>query len=299
MKIVGSRFLDPQILAKLPNLELAARKLVEGLFVGYHKSPDFGYSVEFVDHREYVHGDDLRTVDWKVWARRNKYFVKRFEMETQLKGTVLLDISRSMDFGEGRMTKLAYGSFLAASIAYLLIHQNDMAGLVTFDDKIHDYLPARGGRLHLRTILHALSLVQPGPATDVPAICLRLADRIKSRGMVIVISDLLDDPARVIRALQAFQHKKHDVAVFHVMDDAEIDLPYQELANFRDMESGRRLAVDPGAFRSKYTQRVADFLREIREGCQRSNVDYHLVRTSMPIEAVIGKFMAFRAGRSR
>ncbi|HWE04841.1 MAG TPA: DUF58 domain-containing protein [Tepidisphaeraceae bacterium] len=299
MKIVGSRFLDPQILAKLPNLELAARKLVEGLFVGYHKSPDFGYSVEFVDHREYVQGDDLRTVDWRVWARKNKYFVKRFEMETQLKGTVLLDISRSMDFGENRMTKLSYGSYLAASIAYLLIHQNDMAGLVTFDDKIHDYLPARGGRLHLRTILHALSAVQPGPATDVPSICLRLADRIKSRGMVIVISDLLDDPARILRALQAFQHKKHDVAVFHVMDDAEIDLPYQELANFRDMESGRRLAVDPGAFRGKYTRRVGDFLREMREGCQRSNVDYHLVRTSTPLEAAIGKFMAFRAGRSR
>ena len=299
MKIVGSRFLDPQILAKLPNLELAARKLVEGLFVGYHKSPDFGYSVEFVDHREYVQGDDLRTVDWRVWARKDKYFVKRFEMEAQLKGTLLVDISRSMDFGEGRMTKLAYASYIAASIAYLLIHQNDMAGLVTFDEKIHDYLPARGGRTHLRTILHALSMVQPGPATDVPAVCLRLADRIKARGMVILISDLLDEPARVIRSLQAFQHKKHDVAVFHVMDDAEIDLPYSDLANFRDVETGRRLAVDPGSFRSKYTTRVAEFLREMREGCQHSNVDYHLCRTSQPIEVVLGQYIAFRAGRSR
>jgi uncharacterized protein (DUF58 family) len=299
MKIVGSRFLDPEVLAKLPNLELAARRLVEGLFVGYHKSPSFGYSVEFMDHREYVAGDDLRTVDWRVWARKDKYFVKRFEMEAQLKGTILLDTSRSMDFGERKLTKLAYGSYVAASLAYLLIHQNDMAGLVTFDSDVRHFLPARGGRTHLRQILHALSTVTPGPATDVPAVCHRLADRIASRGMIVVISDLLDDPARVLLALQKFQHKKHDVVVFHVMDDAEIDLPYQEIANFRDVESGRHLAVDPGAFRGTYTARVNEFLREVREGCRHSNVDYHLCLTSAPIEAVLGQYLAFRAGRSR
>jgi uncharacterized protein (DUF58 family) len=299
MKIVGSKFLDPAVLAKLPNMEVAARRLVEGLFVGYHKSPSFGYSVEFMDHREYVAGDDLRTVDWRVWARKDKYFVKRFEMEAQLKGTILLDTSRSMEFGEGRLTKLAYGSYVAASLAYLLIHQNDMAGLVTFDSEVRNYLPARGGRTHLRQILHALSTVAPGPETDVPAVCHRLAGRISSRGMIVVISDLLDDPARVLLALQDFQHKKHDVVVFHVMDDAEIDLPYEEVANFRDVESGRRLAVDPGSFRKTYAARVGEFLRELREGCQHSNVDYHLCRTSQPIEVTLGQYLAFRAGRSR
>ncbi|HEY8668140.1 MAG TPA: DUF58 domain-containing protein [Tepidisphaeraceae bacterium] len=299
MKLVGSRYLDPEILAKLPNLELAAKRLVEGVFVGYHKSPDFGYSVEFVDHREYVPGDDLRTVDWRVWARKDKYYVKRFEMESQLKGTIILDTSRSMDFGEGKLTKLAYGSYVAASLAYLLIHQNDMAGLVTFDNEIHNYLPPRGSRLHMRTILHALSTVQPGPATDVAAVCHRLADTIKSRGMIILISDLLDDPQRVIHSLQHFHHKKHDVCVFHIMDDAELDLPYHELANFRDVESGRRLAVDPGTFRATYTNRMKQFVNELRDGCLHSGVEYNLVRTSEPIEKVLGNYISFRARRSK
>jgi len=299
MKLIGSQFLDPEILQHLPNLELVARRLVEGVFVGYHKSPQFGYSVEFVDHREYVHGDDLRMVDWRVWARKDKYYVKRLEMESQLKATILLDTSRSMDFGEGKMTKLTYSSYLAASLAYLLIHQNDMAGLVSFDRDVRTYIPPRGSRSHLRMILHALGTVEPGPQTDVPRVCHRLADTIKTRGMVILISDLLDDVAAVLHSLRHFQHRKHDVIVFHVMDDAELDLPYRELANFRDVESGRRLAVDPGTFRKTYQQRVGDFCDELRRGCQATNVDYNLIRTSTPLESVLANYVTFRARRSR
>jgi len=299
MKLVGSQFLDPEILQHLPNLELVARRLVEGVFVGYHKSPQLGYSVEFVDHREYVPGDDLRTVDWRVWARKDKYYVKRFEMESQLKATLLLDTSRSMDFGERKLTKLRYGCYLAASLAYLLIHQNDMAGLVSFDREIRTYIPPRGNRSHLRLILHALGTIEPGPATDVPKVCHHLADTIKSRGMVVVISDLLDDVEAVLQGLRHFQHRKHDVIVFHVMDDAELDLPYGELANFRDVESGRRLAVDPGTFRKIYRGRVEEFCDVLRRGCQSTDIDYNLVRTSTPIEAVLTNYIAFRARRSR
>ena len=299
MNIVGSKFLDPDLLAKLPNLEVVARKLVKGAFVGYHKSPDFGYSVEFVDHREYVAGDDLRTVDWRVWARKDKYYVKRFEMEAQLKATIILDSSKSMDFGDGKLTKLSYGSYMAATIAYLLIHQNDMAGLVNFDSKVRNYIPPRGSRQHLRMILHALGQIKPGPATNVPAVCHHLADTIKTRGMIILISDLLDDTQKILGALRHFQHMKHDVIVFHVMDDSELDLPYHELANFRELETGARLALDPAGFRSTYQQRVKDFCNELREGFLKTNIDYNLIRTSQPIETTVSNYFSFRARRAR
>lgn len=300
MKSAGSQFLDPAILQHLPNLELIARRLVKGLFVGYHKSPQFGYSVEFVDHRDYVHGDDLRTVDWRVWARKDKYYVKRFEMESQLKATIILDSSKSMEFGEGGMSKLTYGSYLAATLAYMLIHnQNDMAGLVTFDDRIRHYIPPRGSRSHLRLILHALGNVQPGPATNVPQVCHHLADTIKSRGMIILISDLLDDVDAVLAGLRHFQHKKHDVILFHLMDDAELELPYRELSNFRDLESGDYLAVDPGVFRKTYKGRVSDFVARLKQGCRQTNIDYNLIRTSQPIPQVLSNYIAFRARRAR
>lgn len=299
MKVVGSRFLDPDILKQLPNMELRARRLVQGVFVGYHKSPQFGYSVEFADHREYVHGDDLRTVDWRVWARKNKYYVKRFEMESQLKTTVLLDVSRSMDFGEGRLTKLEYGSCLAATLAYLLIHQNDMAGLVTFDRAIRQYLPPRGSRAHLRQLLHVLDQVEAGPVTNVAQVCHSLAETIKARGMIVLISDLLDDEDAILHALRHFQHKKHDVIVFHVLDDSELNLPYQELANFVDVESGARVAVDPSSFRDTYRQRLNAFCTKLREGCRKSNVEYRFTSTSQPLEKVLSEFIAFRLRRSR
>jgi uncharacterized protein (DUF58 family) len=299
MKIVGSRFLDPALLAKLPNLEIAAKKLVKGTFVGYHKSPDFGYSVEFVDHREYAAGDDLRTVDWRVWARKDKYYVKRFEMESQLKATIILDGSKSMDFGDGKLTKLEYGSYLSATLAYTLIHQNDMAGLVTFDSQVRAYIPPRGSRQHLRLMLHTLGNLKPGPATNIPNVCHHLAETIKTRGMIILISDLLDDTEKVIEALQHFQHKKHDVIVFHLLDDAELDLPYAELSNFRELETASRLAIDPATFRGTYRERVTEFCARLREGCLQTNIDYHLIRTSQPIESVLSSYFAFRARRTR
>ncbi|HUW34037.1 MAG TPA: DUF58 domain-containing protein [Planctomycetota bacterium] len=327
MPIEGSQFLDPDILRQLPNMELIAKRLVESVFVGYHRSPYFGFSVEFADHREYVHGDDLRTVDWKVWARKNRYYVKRFEMENELKATIILDTSRSMDYGTGKLTKLQYGSYLAATLAYLLMQQNDMAGLVTFDDAIHHYIPPRGSRAHMRAILKALGSVKPGPATNVARVCHDLAETIKTRGMIILISDMLDGgtngrngqaradgnppPAptngngngsgtgEAVHALRHFQHRKHDVIVFHVLDDSELDLPFDELSNFRDLESGQRIAVDPATFRKVYRQRVQSFVNDLRQECVQTNIDYKLVRTSMPIEAVLTEYLHFRARRSR
>lgn len=298
--MIGARYLDPEVLARLPNMELRARRLVEGLFVGYHKSPQFGYSVEFADHREYVHGDDLRTVDWRVWARKNRYYVKRFEMESQLKTTLILDVSRSMDFGRGRLTKLQYGCYLAATLAYLLIGQNDMAGLVTFDESIRTYLPPRGSRAHLRTILHTLDGITAGPATRAARVCHDLAETIRARGMVVLISDLLDgDDAEVIAALRHFQHRKHDVIVFHILDDAELELPYREVANFVDVEAGGRVAVDPGAFRAEYCRRVEAFCANLSRECSKTRIDYRRVTPATPLPQVLGEFIRFRRRRSR
>ena len=299
MQTTGSRFLDPDILKQLPNMELRAKRLVESIFVGYHKSPYFGYSVEFADHREYVQGDDLRTVDWKVWARKNKYYVKRFEMESQLKATLVVDTSKSMDYGTGKLTKLEYASYLAATIVYLLMRQNDMGGLVTFDDQIRRRLPPGGSRAHLRQVLHALDNVQPGPATNVAKVCHDLAETIKARGMIIVISDLLQEPSEVIGALRHFQHRKHDVIVFQILDDSELDLPFAELSNFRDLESGQRVAVDPATFRHTYRERVRAFCDELRQGCLQTKIDHVLTRTSQPLETVITDYLSFRTRRSR
>jgi uncharacterized protein (DUF58 family) len=238
-------------------------------------------------------------VDWRVWARKDKYYVKRFEMESQLKATIILDGSKSMDFGEGKLKKIEYGSYLAATLAYTLIHQNDMAGLVTFDSKVRNYIPPRGSRQHLRMMLHILGNLKPGPATNIPSVCHHLAETIKTRGMVILISDLLDDTEKIMRALQHFQHKKHDVIVFHLLDDAELDLPYAELANFRELETSSLLAVDPATFRTTYKQRVGTYCSDLREGCLKSNIDYHLIRTSQPIETVLTTYFAFRTRRSR
>ncbi|MDA1138931.1 MAG: DUF58 domain-containing protein [Planctomycetota bacterium] len=299
MPVGDSHYLDPDILRQLPNMELLARRLVEGLFVGYHKSPFFGYSVEFVDHREYVRGDDVRNIDWRVWARKNKYYIKRFEMESQLKAQIILDTSKSMDYGEGRLTKLQYASYLAASLVYMVIHQNDMAGLVTFDGEIKTYLPPRGSRSHMRAILKVLENVQPGPATNVPQVCHHLAETMKARSMVILISDLLDDEEEIINALRHFQHRKHDVVVFHVLDDSELDLPFEELSNFRDLESGRRVAVDPATFRGEYRNRVSEFCESLKSGCRQTDIDYMLLRSSAPIETALTEYLHFRARRSR
>lgn len=294
------QYLDPEILARLPkNIELIAKRLVQGLFVGYHRSPYFGSSVEFGDHRQYYPGDELRMMDWRVWAKHDRYCVKRFMMESQLKATILLDCSTSMDFTGGGLTKLQYGCYLAASLCYLIIHQNDMAGLVSFDDAIRDYLPPRGSRSHMRLILHALERLKTGPQTNVGRTCHHLAETMRSRGMIIVISDLLDDPDEVVRGLQHLHSARHDVIVFQLLDNAELTLPYRELCDFEDLEAGGSTPVDPIAFRQEYMSRVEEFCGRLRQGCIRSNIDYVRVNTSEPIEKMLFNYLVFRARHSR
>lgn len=293
---LGSHFLDPRILNQLPDIELIARRLVHGMFIGYHRSPYYGYSVEFSDHREYTQGDDIRKLDWKVFGKSDRYFIKRFEMESNLRCYCLLDVSSSMNFSGEGITKLEYGCYLAASITYLIMCQHDQAGLVTFDHKVRDLLPARGSRAHRRLILDRLARIQPGPATDLPAILHELAERLPRRGLIVIISDCFGSPEALSHALEHLRFRKHDLILFQTLDRYELELPYSALADFVDAESGRRLPVDPLVDRPGYLERINRFQQAIREGCHKNQMDYVLASTSEPIERMLFQYLVRRAG---
>src|SRR5258706_4974833 len=233
---MSSRYFDPDGLARVNNMELVARQVVEGFLTGRHRSPYHGFSVEYLDHRPYVPGDEIRSLDWKILARTDKYHVKLFQDETNLRAYILLDCSRSMGFKSGALSKLEYGSYLAAALTHLMLRQNDAVGLVLFDTHIRQYLPPRARPTQFRRVLDALEHPAIGGETDVGEVLHDVAERIKRRGLVVVISDLIDDEASVSNGLQHFRHNKHEVVVFQVMDDAELTFPYDQLTHFNDME---------------------------------------------------------------
>jgi len=291
-----SRFLDPRILGKLPSIELIARRLVNGMFIGYHRSPYYGFSVEFADHREYVQGDEIKTLDWKVFGKTDRFYVKRFEMESNLRCFCLLDVSASMDYAGQGLTKLEYGCYLAASLAYLMVRQHDQAGLITFDNEVRELIPARGSRKHLRLILQRLSRIRPQPATDLPVILHELAERLPRRALLILITDGFGDPEALGPALQHLRFRRHEVIFFHTLDRYELDLPHDALSDFVDAETKRRLPVDPMVDRPGYLERLGRFREAIRQGCHKNQIDYVLANTSEPIEKMLFRYLVRRAG---
>jgi uncharacterized protein (DUF58 family) len=291
------RFLDPGVLARIGSLELRARTIVEGFLSGLHRSPLRGFSVEFAEYRPYLPGDDLSTMDWKVFARTDRHYVKKFEEETNLRGYLVLDVSASMSYGSGAMTKLEYGSCLAASLAYLMNRQRDAAGLVTFDDQIrHVTAPSiRPG--HLRSLLVTLDRLEPGARTDAGRPLHQLADAIAKRGLVVLISDLLDDPARVIDGLKHFRFRGSDVLVFHVLDHAERTFPFERPVRFRDLESGEEVAVAPDAARERYLSEVEALTSAYRRELRLAGMDYTLLDTSEPLDVGLLSYLAVRGRR--
>jgi uncharacterized protein (DUF58 family) len=292
----GSRFLDPRILNHLPNIELIARRLVHGMFIGYHRSPYYGFSVEFADHREYVQGDETKTLDWKVFGKTDRFYIKRFEMESNLHCFCLLDTSASMDYAGEGITKLEYGCYLAASLAYLMVHQHDQAGLVTFDREVKELIPARGSRKHLRLLLQHLSRLTPQPDTDLPAVLHELAERLPRRALLILITDGFGDPEAFNLALRHLRFRRHEVIFFHTLDRYELELPHEALADFLDAETGRRLPVDPMVDRPGYLERFGRFREAVRQGCHKNQTDYVLANTSEPIERMLFRYLIRRAG---
>jgi uncharacterized protein (DUF58 family) len=287
-------FLDPATLARLGTLELKARTIVEGFLTGLHRSPFKGFSVEFAEYRQYLPGDDLATLDWKVYARTDRHFIKKYEEETNLDCYILIDVSASMGYGSGEVTKLQYASFLAAALAFLMNRQRDAVGLITFDDKILTRLApsARGGQR--MSVLIALDRLALGAKTDVAKPLNDLAAAIRKRGLVVLISDLLDDADRVVQGLKHFRYRGTEVIVFHVLDRAELEFPFQQPARFRDLESRDEIVAVPGAVRDQYLQAMTDLQERYRRELRLAGIDYVVLDTSLPLETALMAYLLTR-----
>ena len=288
-------FLDPKVLAGLHNLELRARVVVEGFLAGLHKSPHRGFSVEFNDYRHYQRGDDMRHVDWRLYARSGKLYIKQYEDETNVRCVILLDTSASMAYTSGGMSKLDYGITLASALAYFIARQRDAVGLVTFDDEIREYLPAKTRQLHLMRILRALSRVQAGQKTDVVKPLTDLASSLKKKSMVILISDMLDDEERIINTLTNLRAMGNDIITFHIMDDAELNFPFNEESEFIDMENSESYITSPAAIRKAYLKNINEFLAYCKKQCQTSGIDYCLMNTREPLDQALSSYITKRS----
>jgi uncharacterized protein (DUF58 family) len=288
-------FLDPEALARIGSMELVAREVVEGFVSGRHRSPYHGFSVEYADHRSYTPGDELRTLDWKLLARTDRYYVKLFEEETNLRGMIVLDCSRSMTFKSGSLDKLGYGSYLAAALSYLMIRQNDSVGLVMFDNAIRRFIPPRSTPRHFRRIVDQLSDPVPGSDTNVGSILHELAERIRRRGLIILISDLIDNVDEIVQGLQHFRHRHHEVIVFHVMDEAELTFPYDRMTRFKDMEGVARVVTNPNTLRADYLARIHAFTERLRGECFERSISYNLACTKQPYADFLAAFLDKRS----
>ena len=292
---MANRYFDPDGLSRVGNMELVARQVVEGFLTGRHRSPYHGFSVEYLDHRSYSPGDEIRTLDWKILARTDRYFVKLFQDETNLRAYILLDCSRSMAFKSGALSKVEYGSYLAAALAYLMIHQNDAVGLVLFDSEIRQFLSPRARPTQFRRILELLDNDSAREDTDVGAVLHEVAERIRRRGLVILISDLIDDVDKVSNGLQHFRHDQHEVIVFQVMDDAELTFPYDRLTRFKDIEGAGRVVANPKSLRNRYLARMQTFLEGLQAACFERGISYNLAITKEPYDHFLAAYLEKRA----
>lgn len=295
----SKRFLHPETIGRIARLDLRARYIVEGFLSGIHRSPHFGQSVEFLQHREYAPGDDLRHVDWKVWAKQDRYYVKQFEEDTNLRATLVVDVSNSMRYGSGPLDKYEYGCTIAASLAYLLLRQQDAVGCVAFDESIRAKVPQRTKRSHLNSIVQALAASGPKAKTDLHGILRSVAEAYPSRGVIVLVSDLLVDRPGLFKSLKLLRQHGHDVLVFHVMDDQELDFSFSGPTRFDGLELPDQLACNPRALRDGYLAALNEYLTEVRHGCAQGGVDYVLLRTSQSLGAALAAFLQHRQGALR
>ncbi len=298
-----TKYLDPKVLAKITRLDLQARLVVEGFIAGLHRSPFHGFSVEFASHREYAPGDDIKHIDWKVQARTDRYYIKQYEEETNLKATFLLDASESMHYGggDGRegLTKFRYAAAAAASLAFLLLQQQDAVGLGLFDEELRTLVPSSASPNQIKTLVHAIDVQEPRNKTSLEPICHAVAERIPRRGLVCLVSDLFTDVDGLIRGLQHFRHYDHEVMVLHVMDADELEFPFQGNTMFRGLEETGRLTVEPRALRKAYLEAVEEFCRDVKRRCIASRIDYKLISTADHLDAALLAFLAARAAAAR
>jgi uncharacterized protein (DUF58 family) len=294
------KYLNPQVLASLEGLDFQARLVVEGYVAGMHPSPYHGFSVEFAEHREYVPGDDIRHVDWKVWSKTDKLYLKQYEEETNLLLYLLLDTSESMAYASGtNVTKLQYAQFIAAALAYLVLQQQDAVGLATFDDAVRRYLRPAGQPSHLKELIHVMDRTPAVQKSDLAVVFHDLAERFKKRGVVVVLSDLFDDVPRVVAGLKHFRHRRHEVIVFHILDPAELEFPFRETTLFKGLEGLPEVLTEPHALRRAYQAEIGAYLDEMKKGCRMIDIDYVPLRTDQELDTALTSYLAARATRVR
>jgi uncharacterized protein (DUF58 family) len=292
----SKRFLHPEAVQRIARLDLRARYVVEGFLSGMHRSPYFGQSIEFRQHRQYAPGDELRHVDWKVWARQDRYYVKQFEEDTNLRCTLLVDASESMQYGDGPLTKYDYAATVAVSLAYLILRQQDAVGCMAFDESIRTTVPLRTRHTHLHAIADSLAVSEPRSKTDLYQILRGVAEGHPRRGMIVLISDLLSDEQQLLKGLRMLRQQGHDVMVFHDMDDDELDFPFTGPTRFEGLESVNSLNCNPRALRAGYMAALDRFLETVRRGCAQNTVDYALIRTRQPLDAALAAYLTNRLG---
>jgi uncharacterized protein (DUF58 family) len=294
----AEQYLKPEVIRQVSRLDLRAKFIVEGFLAGLHDSPYHGFSVEFSEHRRYVPGDDLRLVDWTVYGKTDKFYIKKYEAETNLQAHLVVDMSESMAYSySGAITKLDYAICLAASLAYMMINQQDAVGLVTFDESMRAYIPARSRRSQLTAILGELTRRAPKGRTALAPTLHEAAQLIRRRGLVIVFSDLLTDPEPVYDALHHLRFRGQDVVLFHVLDEAEATFPFEGPVRFEEVETGERLVVDPLSIRAGYLAELAAFIEGYRTACYRANIDYVQVDTSLTFDKALMSFLVARKSR--
>jgi uncharacterized protein (DUF58 family) len=290
----SNSYLNPEFVSRLKNMQLRARMVVEGFIVGLHQSPYHGFSVEFAQHRPYMPGDSLRTLDWKVYAKTDRFYVKQYEEETNLKSYLLLDTSNSMNFGTTGLTKFQYASYLAAALSFLMIQQRDAVGLATYDTELRAYLPPRSVRTYLNVLLGQLERTQPSSLTDIGKNLHAVADRISRRGLIVVFSDLLDDPAQIISGLRHFRYNGHEVLVFHILDPREIDFSFSGDVRFKDLETSDEIPTQPWHLRKEYRELMQGFIDRMRRACREDQIDYHLLNTQTSYDEALINYLTKR-----
>jgi len=298
MALSVEEYLRPDVIQQIQRLDMKARFIVEGFISGLHASPFHGFSVEFSEHRKYTPGDDIRQIDWNVYAKTDRYYIKKFEAETNLEAYLLVDCSGSMDFATGgRMTKMDYAICLAAALGYMMIQQQDSVGLFTFDEKVRNFLPPKTKRTHLTNILGTLARTKPGGQTNLAGAIHDIASRVKKRGLMILLSDLLADQAEVVEALHHLKFAGHDLIIFQVLDASEVTFDFDGQVRFEDPETGDHLNADPQAIRAGYLEEIRRFIDEYKQQCQKVRADFATVHNGMTFDKALIEFLIERQSR--
>jgi uncharacterized protein (DUF58 family) len=288
------KYLHPEVAAKLGNMSLRARLVVEGYIIGLHKSPYHGFSVEFAEHRAYGPGDEIRHIDWKLYGKTDRYYVKQYEEETNLRSYLIMDISKSMTYHSKNISKLEYASYLTAALSYLMLHQKDGIGLILFDKKIQSFIPPRSTSSHLNTIFSQLDQINPGEDTQLGNVLHEMADRIKKRGLVILISDLFDDFDAIIGGLKHFRYNKQEVIVFHIIDRKELKFDFNDRTRFKDMETGELITTEPWQIRKVYQKAVQAYQDTFRLRCREQKIDYVPLFTDNNLDLALNEYLKKR-----